>query len=578
MRQINILYESEKQFKNQIAKENFIEENLLVFLFSDESITKIKEIIKDLQTYLPNTLIAGSSSGGIIHEGHSLAGQSVITFLQFEKIKPKGILLSLEDYSSEEMALEIKKKIHNEESKLLFLFNSGVNTNPVKLLEEISTLMPNLPLAGGSAGNIEYYSEETYIFLNDEVIKNGAVAITLNGEYLRIFQNYRLNWQKIGKKMKVTEAEGNILKSVDGIPILDLYEKYMGKEFVGDLVKYSGIEFPFILKREGMDIARSLMEPLPDGRILYHGDIRIDEEVQFSYGHVPNIINDVEKEYNEAIKFQPQGILIFSCFARKKLLGQAVDNELLPFEQIIPTSGFFTFGEFFHRENKNFLLNITMTLLMLSEEPENNKIIVEKYTQPNRLISKNHQLNVIETLIRLVDQVSSELEERNALLNHLSYTDSLTGLYNQRFFKEALEHETMRALRYNNKLSVAILDIDNFKEINDSFGHSVGDMVLSEIAFKIEDSCRDTDIVCRYGGDEIVIILLETDIERAKEVCERISQNIYRIDFMDKDIKVTLSIGIAELSPKEPEKILKKADERLYKAKKKGKNNIICEN
>lgn len=576
MKQTSILYESEEQLQNYIYLEKFKEENLLIFLFSDDPLEKVKTIIKEIKRMLPKALILGSSSGGIIHKGNSVSGKSLITFCQFKMIKPKGIILSSENFNSAEMALEIKKQIISEDSKMLFLFDDGTEMNSSELLYEISSILPKLPLAGGKAANENYILGDTYIFLNEEIITKGAAAVSLNGEYLRVSQQYRLNWKKIGKKMKITEAEGNIIKSIDGIPIMKLYEKYMGSEFAQGLPESSGMEFPFIIKREGIDIARSLVNKLPDGSVAFHGDVRKGEEVQFSYGHIPVIIDEVGKECHEAAQFQPEGILIFSCLARKNLLQKAINYELAPFGEIAPMAGFFTLGEFFHKRTRNFLLNITMTILLLSEEPINNDVKNEDFFCFKNNQPDDRQLNITKTLIYLVDQVSSELEEKNKILKNLSYTDSLTGIYNHRFFIEALENEVKRALRYDKKLSLAILDIDNFKEINDLYGHIVGDKVLIEVASKIKASCRETDIICRYGGDEIVVILIETGIEKAREICERINHSLGNMVLFDKNIKVTLSIGVAQFYPKDPENILKKADDRLYKAKNKGKNNIIC--
>ena len=211
MKQTSILYESEEQLQNYIYLEKFKEENLLIFLFSDDPLEKVKTIIKEIKRMLPKALILGSSSGGIIHKGNSVSGKSLITFCQFKMIKPKGIILSSENFNSAEMALEIKKQIISEDSKMLFLFDDGTEMNSSELLYEISSILPKLPLAGGKAANENYILGDTYIFLNEEIITKGAAAVSLNGEYLRVSQQYRLNWKKIGKKMKIKNAHRFLL-------------------------------------------------------------------------------------------------------------------------------------------------------------------------------------------------------------------------------------------------------------------------------------------------------------------------------------------------------------------------------
>ena len=208
-----------------------------------------------------------------------------------------------------------------------------------------------------------------------------------------------------------------------------------------------------------------------------------------------------------------------------------------------------------------------MTMVLLSEEQEKDNFLHGKSTE----LTTNYQdrrLSITKTLINLVDQVSTELEERNEKLKLLSNTDGLTGLYNHRYFIETLDYEIERAIRYKNKLSLAILDLDDFKKINDTYGHSKGDYVLAVVAKKIKESCRETDIVCRYGGDEIIVIFPETAYEKALEVSERISNKVTKIKFSQEQIKITLSYGVSELDPDNPDMFMKKADERLYKSKK----------
>lgn len=575
MKQSSFLYETEEHFIKKIQQENYKEKNLLVFLFSDEPLEKIKEIIKCIRKNLPDSLLAGTSSGSVISEGFSVEGRSLISFCQFEKVEPRGVLIDTSDKNPKDVALTIQKEIINDQTKMMFLFSDGMEMKSPEILNEISTLMPELPLAGGKAGSMDYLAEETYVFLNDEITNKGILAVSLNASYLRVSQLYRLKWKTIGRRMIVTKAHGSVISSIDGVPVIDIYEKYMGKDFSDNLPESAGLEFPFIINRDGMEIARSLVHKMPDGSIVYHGDVREGEEVRFGYGHIPLIVDDIEDDCIAVSNFQPQGILSFSCVARKSLLGKNIDYELDPFSKIAPMAGFFTFGEFFHQNQKNYLLNITMTLLLLSEEPI--KKLKNDYSVCKNLNKrKDRSLSVAKSLIHLVDQVSTELEERNEKLKLISNTDGLTGLYNHRYFIEALDYEVERAKRYNHKLSLAILDFDDFKSINDNYGHSKGDYVLAAVANKIKESCRETDIVCRYGGDEIVVIFPETTYEKALEVSERISKKVSEIKFSQEQIKVSLSYGVSELDPLKPNIFMKKADERLYISKSNGKNNIIC--
>jgi diguanylate cyclase (GGDEF)-like protein len=163
----------------------------------------------------------------------------------------------------------------------------------------------------------------------------------------------------------------------------------------------------------------------------------------------------------------------------------------------------------------------------------------------------------------------------------LSMRDSMTGLYNFRHFLETLRQEIERAERTGDPLSCIMLDIDNFKTVNDNYGHQVGDMVLKELARSVSLSVRSSDIPARYGGDEFCIVLPKTDKTLALKLAQRLmklfSGKEIRIPDVDKRVKVTISIGIAAY-PEDThsmDELMKMADEALYRAKSTGKNKIV---
>lgn len=181
----------------------------------------------------------------------------------------------------------------------------------------------------------------------------------------------------------------------------------------------------------------------------------------------------------------------------------------------------------------------------------------------------------------LANQISIALD--NAIMHQkiqeLSITDPLTGLYNRRYLNMRLEEEWSRSLRHNQPISVLLCDIDDFKFINDNFGHDKGDEVLKTIAQIIKNDTRKEDLVARYGGEEFVIILLNTDSEDAYNLAERVLSSVRSSIFqwMDNNA-VTLSIGVAT-SPKVKatsfEELIRFADQAMYKGKIAGKNRVI---
>lgn len=183
----------------------------------------------------------------------------------------------------------------------------------------------------------------------------------------------------------------------------------------------------------------------------------------------------------------------------------------------------------------------------------------------------------VKSLLRVKD-LQDELRDANRRLAEMSVTDGLTGLYNHRFLIEQLQVEVSRARRYNRPLAVIMLDLDHFKTINDNHGHIFGDFVLRRVADVFRGIARAGDTVGRYGGEEFVILV--TDTEGAALVAERIRQSVAEADFSynGQRADVRISAGVCQAIPgsvRDGNEILRIADEALYEAKQTGRNRVV---
>ena len=172
------------------------------------------------------------------------------------------------------------------------------------------------------------------------------------------------------------------------------------------------------------------------------------------------------------------------------------------------------------------------------------------------------------------------LQTANERFEHLAVTDGLTGLKNHRYFRERLEYELDRASRYKLPLALVVFDVDNFKSLNDAFGHLLGDSVLEEMARRIERVTRKSDIVARYGGEEFTVIMPQTGLDGGRAQAERIRRIISEQPYpgITGDRPVTVSIGLAVLdhdSMLDSEALIRAADSALYEAKRQGKNRVV---
>ena len=200
-------------------------------------------------------------------------------------------------------------------------------------------------------------------------------------------------------------------------------------------------------------------------------------------------------------------------------------------------------------------------------------------TNNSRIILYQELAALILSFVLLAATIKFKKTIFDSNLENMALTDGLTSLYNRRYFDMFYENIFNQSSRYGIPLTLIMCDIDHFKKINDTYGHDKGDVVLKEIANILKSNTRKTDIAARFGGEEFMVCLPSTEITSALDVARKIKQMVLKIKM--KDIKkVTVSMGVTfyrkefENNPKE---LLKRLDDLLYEAKKRGRNRIISE-
>jgi diguanylate cyclase (GGDEF)-like protein/PAS domain S-box-containing protein len=173
-----------------------------------------------------------------------------------------------------------------------------------------------------------------------------------------------------------------------------------------------------------------------------------------------------------------------------------------------------------------------------------------------------------------IEKLNKELMMMNDILVNKSIRDGLTNLYNHQHMNEMLIEQIQLASESKKELCVMMLDIDHFKQVNDTYGHQIGDDVLVTVARLIEKNTRKTDYIGRYGGEEFIAVLPDIDLEAAAILAERIRQNIKNYDYGVEGLKATISIGVAQYAGEEPNVLIKRADSLLYQAKNNGRNRV----
>ena len=176
-----------------------------------------------------------------------------------------------------------------------------------------------------------------------------------------------------------------------------------------------------------------------------------------------------------------------------------------------------------------------------------------------------------------VKRLQDQLRERNTLLEQMNRTDTLTGLYNRRYLEEELARQHLDARRHHDPIVLLLLDLDQFKRVNDTYGHPVGDLVLCEFARRLRDEVRAGDTAGRWGGEEFVVILPRTDLEGALQLADRIRRATADVPIVvgGESIHVTLSGGCAVGPADAPSELVRQADARMYAAKRAGRDQIV---
>lgn len=224
-----------------------------------------------------------------------------------------------------------------------------------------------------------------------------------------------------------------------------------------------------------------------------------------------------------------------------------------------------------------------LPIILIADETDKPRVVRALDLGVNDFISRPVERNELAARVRTQirrQRYAMELRESVSNTMALAITDDMTGLYNRRYFDRHLGMMLNRAQVQERDMALMILDIDHFKSVNDSYGHDVGDAVLREFATRLKRNIRGVDLACRFGGEEFVVLMPDTDIVQAELVAERVRQSISERVFevnAGRPLAVTVSAGVTlnESDADTPETLIKRADVALYRAKREGRNRVV---
>jgi len=377
----------------------------------------------------------------------------------------------------------------------------------------------------------------------------------------------------------------------DYVPVMAIYYPiFLKKKLIGmidlsvDISEYDvakGIEKDFSLMRRQVDIM-NLLKAI-EGSI--HNSLAIYEETDF-FDFLHRYVDSAENILQITI-VDPAGEVLMS--STENIIGKQLGPEDLRPPKLIVIEGRPVYRMV--AEKKSFVNGRDEQLMLLIDAApymENEQRLLRTALTTTGIalmfalfIARAIYYSALERSREEKERLERLVKERTHEIELLSKTDALTGLWNRGYLEEMLDMEFKRARRYDHPLAILIVDLDHFKLINDNYGHMAGDEVLRQTSERIKNSIRETDFTGRYGGEEIVVILPETTMEKARAIAEIIRETIAAepVPSEDNIINVTASIGLSDLREDHDtyQDVFSEADEALYVSKEEGRNRVTVD-
>lgn len=545
---------------------------VLVHVFYGETdLNQIPAAVEVIRDMLPEALIAGVTSSGEVAYGH-LTDQGIVlaisVFYQTEvRICFYDCRKMTEKAAGEKLCDAVRKNPGTVAVELLLALKDGFDS--ASFLEQLNQCDQSIQIFGAGA-DVHSGTVDTRVFTDTDSAASGVVAILYAGDDFHVCTEYALGWKRLGSNMTVTKARKNILYELDGKPAFSIYEKYL--QIRNDENFFNNIlEFPLISNINGYDLTRVPIACGEDGSLVLGANVHEGASVSLAYGDPTAIIADVLQKQEMLRQFEPEAVFLYSCITRKSFWNYYVNKELEPFERIVPTAGFYTYGEFIRKGGMILSHNATMVATGMREGPGAGHPAPEVQPEEETV---HGQMSMLLRLVNFIQATTKDLEEANGQLAEMADRDGLTKLYNRRKIEKMIRENIQKAYGEHRPVSGMLLDIDHFKRVNDRYGHETGDTVLEEVAACLQKDTGTDGIVGRWGGEEFVIMLNHADEEETVRLAEKIRSDVEKLKF-DSVEKVTVSIGvITVLNEKQEENIYGRVDAALYRAKHEGRNRV----
>lgn len=521
----------------------------------------IQAMTDGLSKAFPRAAIAGLTTAGGIEDGQMNTGKTILSFMAFDESPVEVLHYNMKDLRAVE------------------ILETQLTGNVEPFLDAISALPPSVAIFGGGA-DTDDLNQPSYIFDKEAIMNEGFVIMLFRGT-VKVLTRSVLGWQPLGRQVTITAMDGNmVIKELDHIAV-NFYEKYLKIDPSVDFDKKT-LSFPLVVEKDGVELVRLPMSCRKDGSLVFNIALHVGDKLRMAYGDPNEIINGSRRVLGRIRDFGPQGMLLFSCVVRRYYLKDDVNQILSAYERITPAAGGYTRGEIDRIEGHVYTMNMNLVSAAFREETKDHKRTIADITgDPSHMendsaLNLDDSLSTVQCLASFITVTSKELSDAYQKLAFVAGHDSLTDLLNRGRIEWVLRHLIEDTNKTHHTFSAIMIDIDSFKHINDTYGHSVGEDVLIRLADIMKNGVRPTDYAGRWGGDEFVILLPDTDIDQSEKVADRMRRNFAEADILPDGKAVTASFGVTTSYEGETlESFYRRMDSALYTAKGAGKNQVI---
>lgn len=521
----------------------------------------IQAMTDGLSKAFPRAAIAGLTTAGGIEDGQMNTGKTILSFMAFDESPVEVLHYNMKDLRAVE------------------ILETQLTGNVEPFLDAISALPPSVAIFGGGA-DTDDLNQPSYIFDKEAIMNEGFVIMLFRGT-VKVLTRSVLGWQPLGRQVTITAMDGNmVIKELDHIAV-NFYEKYLKIDPSVDFDKKT-LSFSLVVEKDGVELVRLPMSCHKNGSLVFNIALHVGDKLRMAYGDPNEIINGSRRVLGRIRDFGPQGMLLFSCVVRRYYLKDDVNQILSAYERITPAAGGYTRGEIDRIEGHVYTMNMNLVSAAFREETKDHKRTIADITgDPSHMendpaLNLDDSLSTVQCLASFITVTSKELSDAYQKLAFVAGYDSLTDLLNRGRIEWVLRHLIEDTNKTHHTFSAIMIDIDSFKHINDTYGHSVGDDVLIRLADIMKNGVRPTDYAGRWGGDEFVILLPDTDIDQSEKVADRMRRNFAEADILPDGKAVTASFGVTTSCEGETlESFYRRMDSALYTAKGAGKNQVI---